>query len=54
MVVEYCNGGTLSEEITNRNRIPEKEAIDVLKQIIMGIAVICGIYSGHAQGEHYS
>lgn len=22
MVIEYCNGGTLSEEILRRNRIP--------------------------------
>lgn len=38
MVIEYCNGGTLSQEITHRNRIPEKEAVEILKQIILGIA----------------
>ena len=38
MVMEFCNGGTLSEEIIHRNRIPEKQAIDILKQIIIGIA----------------
>ena len=39
MVIEYCNGGTLSEEIYKRGRIPEVEAIEVLKQIITGLAV---------------
>lgn len=38
MVIEYCNMGTLSEEILRRNRIPQKEAIEVIKQIILGVA----------------
>lgn len=43
MVIQFCNGGTLSEEIISRNRIPEKQAIEVVKQIIMGVAVILSI-----------
>lgn len=39
MIIEYCNGGTLSEEIYKRGRIPEAEAIEVLKQIMLGISV---------------
>lgn len=46
MVMEFCNGGTLSEEITTRNRIPERQAIDILKQIIIGIAVIYLLIQG--------
>ena len=46
MVMEFCNGGTLSEEITSRNRIPERQAIDILKQIIIGIAVIYLLIQG--------
>lgn len=38
MVIEYCNGGTLQQEIRNKHRIPEKQAILILKQIINGIA----------------
>ena len=39
MVIEYCNGGELQQEIRNKIRIPEGEAILVLKQLINGIAV---------------
>lgn len=39
MVIEYCNGGTLAEEIYKKGRLPEKEAIEVLKQIILGVSV---------------
>ena len=37
MVIEFCNKGTLQDEIDNKSRIPEKEAILILKQIINGI-----------------
>jgi serine/threonine protein kinase len=39
MIIEFCNGGTLQDEIERKIRIPEKEAVLVLKQIINGIAV---------------
>lgn len=54
MVIEYCNGGTLSEEILRRNRIPQKEAIEVIKQIILGIAVIYSLIIGNAQIKYNS
>ena len=38
MVIEYCNGGTLQQQIDTKFKIPEKEAILILKQIINGIA----------------
>jgi serine/threonine protein kinase len=40
MVMEYCNGGELQREITNKYKIPEREAILILKQVINGIAVL--------------
>lgn len=39
MVIEYCNGGNLSEEIYKRKRIPEVDAVEILKQIITGLSV---------------
>jgi serine/threonine protein kinase len=39
MVIEYCNGGTLESEIMARRRIPENEAIAILKQLIIGLSV---------------
>ena len=39
MVLEYCNGGDLQAEINGKLRIPEREAILILKQLINGIAV---------------
>ena len=41
MMVEYCNGGTLTRLLLNREeKFSEKEAVDIIKQIIIGIAVI--------------
>ena len=41
MMVEYCNGGTLTKLLLNRQeKFTEKEAVDIIKQIIFGIAVI--------------
>ena len=40
MVIEYCSGGTLSDLIYRRGRIPESEAIEILKQIIMGVSAM--------------
>jgi serine/threonine protein kinase len=37
MMIEYCNGGNLANEIGLKKRIPEDEAIMILKQIINGI-----------------
>lgn len=53
MVVEYCNGDTLANQIMQRKKIPESEAIEILKQIILGISVIYRLSSGYAQGEYY-
>lgn len=39
MALEYCNGGDLSQEIKKRGRIPEEEAVRILKHIIVGFAV---------------
>jgi serine/threonine protein kinase len=39
MVIEYCNGMTLQEEINEKKRIPEKEAIFIMRQLINGVAV---------------
>lgn len=39
MMIEYCNGGTLSDALAEKGRIPENEAIDFIKQAIFGIAV---------------
>ena len=40
MVVEYCSGATLTNEINKRRRIPEPEAIEIVKQIIFGLAAM--------------
>ena len=39
IVMEYCNRGDLLQEINKRGRIPEREAVPIIKQIINGIAV---------------
>jgi serine/threonine protein kinase len=39
MVIEHCNGPTLQAAITDRGRIPEKEAVAIMRQLIKGIAV---------------
>lgn len=44
MVMEYCNGGDLQGEISSKGKIPEKEAILILKQLINGIAVSIVIF----------
>lgn len=44
MVMEYCNGGELQREISTKYKIPEREAILILKQIINGIAVLFSIF----------
>jgi serine/threonine protein kinase len=39
MIIEYCGGGTLQEEIDDKGKISEAESIIIIKQIINGIAV---------------
>lgn len=39
MIVEYCSGGTLADLLAEKGRLPEKEAIDYIKQIVFGISV---------------
>lgn len=46
MALEYCNGGDLADHIYERGKIPEEEAIRILKQIILGFAVLASIYLG--------
>lgn len=43
MMIEFCNGGTLADQLVKR-RIPEKEAIDIIKQLL------CGISEMHKKG----
>jgi serine/threonine protein kinase len=38
-MIEYCNGMNLQKEIELKVRIPENEAILIMKQLINGIAV---------------
>jgi serine/threonine protein kinase len=40
MVIEYCNGGNLSDQILKKKKIPEAEAIDIIKQIIIGLSAL--------------
>lgn len=42
--MEYCNEGTLDEFIEKHKKIPEKEAIMILKHILNGIAVILRLF----------
>lgn len=37
--MEYCSGKTLDAYLQKKKKIPEKEAVDILRQIIEGIAV---------------
>ena len=40
MMIEYCNGGTLTRQLLKSEKVfTEKEAVDIIKQIIFGIAV---------------
>lgn len=54
MIIEFCNGGTLQSEIDVKKRIPEKEAILILKQIINGIAVFFDITTGNASAPYHT
>ena len=36
--MEYCNRGDLLQEIIRRKRIPEREAVPIIKQVINGIS----------------
>lgn len=38
MIIEYCNNGSLFDLLSERGRIPEDEAITLLKQVINGVA----------------
>lgn len=42
--MEFCNGGTLESYILEKKKIPEKEAILILKQILNGIAVTFSLF----------
>lgn len=39
IVMEYCNRGTLTEYLSEKKKLPEEEAISILKQILNGIKV---------------
>lgn len=38
MFIEYCNGRTLTDLIEIKKRIPEGEAIEILKHLIIGLS----------------
>ncbi len=40
MVLEFCDGGTLSDVLKKRKHLPEKEAIEVLHQVTLGLDTI--------------
>lgn len=40
MMIEYCNGKNLQHEIYNKGRIPEAEAILIMRQLINGLVVL--------------
>lgn len=37
--MEYCQGKTLDTYLQKRKKLPEREAVDILRQIISGISV---------------
>lgn len=39
MIIEYCNGKSLSEVIDIHGRIPEEEALAIIKQVAEGLYV---------------
>ena len=40
IVMEYCNGGTLDEFLTDQGKVSENQAILIIKQILNGISVL--------------
>lgn len=40
LVLEFCNKGSLDDELKKKNALPVEYALAILKQIILGIAVI--------------
>lgn len=40
MMIEYCNGKNLQHEIDSKGRIPEAEAILIMRQLINGLVVL--------------
>ena len=38
MVLEFCNWGSLQDELDKRGHIPEADAVSILKQIILGLS----------------
>lgn len=51
LALEYCNAGDLYRELKKRKRIPEEEAVRILKQLIAGFAVPLIYYAGAAQAQ---
>jgi serine/threonine protein kinase len=39
LVMEYCSGKTLEAHLQKKKKIPEREAVEILRQVISGIAV---------------
>lgn len=39
-VLEYCNRGTLHDELKKKKAYPVNDALAILKQIILGLSVI--------------
>lgn len=51
LALEYCNGGDLAMQIDNRGKIPENEAVLIIKQIVLGFAVKKSIDTGFASAQ---
>ena len=50
---QYCNEGTLFEEITKRKVLYEEDAISIIKQITIGLAVFHPFYAGNPLQKHH-
>lgn len=46
MVLEYCKDGDLHRLIKKKKRLTEEEALNILKQIVKGFAVILDLTLG--------
>ena len=52
MMIEFCNGGTLYDQMKEKERrFSEGEVVDIVKQVIFGVAVHPSNL-GNAQKQH--
>jgi len=45
LVTEYCSDSTLEKYIKEKGRLQEKEAVDILEQILFGLIVTHSLFS---------